>query len=67
MRQILFYLIKHEYETKWNYKLDGVLKPMVAKGEKNSLAHLLLLFEIKALELCSAKIDKLSGDLRSCF
>ena len=68
MRQILFHLIKHKYENEWKYQIDCILKPLQEKdATANSLAHLLLLFDIKALDLCSSKIDKLSGDLRSCF
>lgn len=66
MRHILFYLIKNSYETLFKLPLDKILKPIKIESE-NPFAHLLLLFDLKALELCAARIDKLSGDLRSCF
>jgi Cdc6-like AAA superfamily ATPase len=69
MRRILFYLIKHHYEIKWKLKLE----PFFSLSEEESnlpggeLRLLLKLFDLKALDLCASRIDKLSGDLRGCF
>lgn len=69
MRAIAFHQIKHHFEQRWSFPLSSILAHVKDPEDQapNNLRQLLKLFDLKALELCAAKIDKLSGDLRSFF
>lgn len=72
MRTIAFYQIKRHFEQNWSFPLGCILAHVeeAAEAQEETPTHLLQLLKLvepKALELCAARIDKLSGDLRSFF